>query len=537
MEIVRQILSESDHREAPGVSGEKSSIYLHFPVYSGPTLQRLEILIDGRRYTELMVPVDAPYLYTASVRMPDGAVSAAFSGDLPASFFEAVTFSYEQPEPDPLRPFLHYTPGHGWCNDPNGLVFRNGIYHFYHQYNPCGTEWNNMSWGHSESRDLLHFSETETVLLPSETGAAFSGCAIRNDHSMLGLPADTLLYFYTVAGAQMDSQNKVRSWCSGLPFTQNLAYSTDGGRTLRKPDGDVLIGDLGCSARDPKVFWNEECGFYNMVLYLDKDRFAIAHSFDLRNWEKTQVISFANSWECPDLFQLSLPGSDSEKIWVFWSADGYYYFGRFDGYRFHTDHIRHEAYRTALPYAAQTWSGTEDRLISVPWLRTKTHGNTFTGMYGLPVELSAVASPFGPILQMKPVREFFSEAKEEIEPENKGKEGADERYERTLPEETAVAASVLLPSAAPLHADFFGVKAVYDPDSGILRVNGPDTAGEAYLGPDLLDFLFVADRGVLEVFAADYTLYAAFDTGCFHTAGRVMLEGRPGMEVSLRCLR
>src|SRR5699024_2710544 len=98
------------------------------------------------------------------------------------------------------RPSVHFTAVHGWINDPNGLIYADGLFHYYFQYNPFDTEWQNMSWGHAVSRDLLHWRQEETVMSPDEDGPIFSGSAVENQQGLLGQPQEALLYFYTAAG-------------------------------------------------------------------------------------------------------------------------------------------------------------------------------------------------------------------------------------------------------------------------------------------------------------------------------------------------
>ena len=155
------------------------------------------------------------------------------------------------------RPCYHVTGGSGWINDPNGLIYSEGKYHLYFQHNPVDVNWGNMSWGHAESTDLLHWVQKEDVMFPDENGTMFSGCAILNERGLLGLPKDTPVFFYTVAGSASE-------WSKGKKFVQRIAYSTDQGETLTKIEENVLE-HIEADNRDPKVYWHEEKQLYYMV--------------------------------------------------------------------------------------------------------------------------------------------------------------------------------------------------------------------------------------------------------------------------------
>ena len=140
-----------------------------------------------------------------------------------------------------------------------------------------------------------------------------------------------------------------------------------------------------------------------MVLWLEGNEFGIFRSENLKDWKMTDSFILDEAWECPDLFKLDCEGTP---VWVFTSADGFYYFGDFDGYSFSTDGVQRKAYMTRLPYAAQTYSNTPGRVISIPWLRTRNVGKLYTGMMGIPRELSAVKRNGEKLLSLVPVREY-----------------------------------------------------------------------------------------------------------------------------------
>ena len=219
-------------------------------------------------------------------------------GDLGKAFFDGIR-NEDVPETEEKslratqgeafrRPSIHFTPQTGWMNDPNGLVYAEGVYHLYFQHNPFDVQWENMSWGHAVSRDLLHWEQKDDVLFPDETGTMFSGSGIVNDRKMLGLPEDALVFFYTAAG-------NINKWSAGKQFTQRIAYSTDGGETLHKIDKGVL--PTVCKEnRDPKVFWHEKSGAYIMTLWLEENDFGIFRSTDLLKGEQTDRLTFKEAW-------------------------------------------------------------------------------------------------------------------------------------------------------------------------------------------------------------------------------------------------
>ena len=317
----------------------------------------------------------------------------------------------------PFRPKVHFSPYMGWHNDPNGLVYADGIYHLYYQWNPYGVIWGNMHWGHAVSRDLITWEHRPMVMEPDEYGTVYSGCGWPDTDNAAGYGEQALLFFYTAAGGCSQWSQE-----AGNEHVQRLAVSTDGGETLQKIDG-TLIGHIRGGNRDPKVFYHTESHAYIMALFMDENEFAIFRSEDLLHWKETQRFSADGMRECPDLFELQVEG-ETEKKWVFWSADGFYLIGSFDGFRFSPESPVQSAYSTVLAYAAQTYAGVADRVISISWLRLENDRGNYRGVMSLPTELSLVRQNKEYCIKFHLPEEFKYYRKLRAEYENVEKEAA-----------------------------------------------------------------------------------------------------------------
>lgn len=388
---------------------------LWIPVETKQPHRRLDVYADGRKIREFMVPDGGADQkqegdcvgYYGKLALP-GAVGkeVILKGEVSEDFLNAIRTDEEMKEIDSLgeqaaageepRPSFHFTAVHGWINDPNGLIYADGLFHYYFQYNPFDTEWQNMSWGHAVSRDLLHWRQEETVMSPDEDGPIFSGSAVENQQGLLGQPQEALLYFYTAAGGSS-------RWSAGKTYIQKMAYSVDGGFTLHSLTTG-RVDSLARENRDPKVFWHEETRAYVMILWVEGDTFAILRSGDLMSFRESQRFHLEEGFECPDLFRLTANGREK---WVVMTAKGHYYPGSFDGFRFVPDGFRGELYLGDMQYAAQTYSGINDRCVMIPWLRMNHPGRTYRGAAGLPKELEGIFSKEGSFLvRQKPVREY-----------------------------------------------------------------------------------------------------------------------------------
>jgi fructan beta-fructosidase len=307
----------------------------------------------------------------------------------------AVLMQAQASPSDALRPQYHFTAPKGWLNDPNGLVYFRGEYHLFYQHNPFGTEWGNMTWGHAVSKDLLHWKHLPNALEPDSSGTMFSGSAVVDRAS--GAP--TLALLYTAAGGTSEASK-------GAKFTQGLAMSQDG-RVFKKFAANPVLPFIEKENRDPKVIWHEPSKAWIMALYLDEDRFALFRSPDLQSWTKIDDVRVPGASECPDFFELQLDEGKGRK-WIFWTANGRYLVGEFDGKRFRADGPPLDSVFGENDYAAQTFSDEpKGRRIQISWMRGgKYPGMAFNQQMTLPRELRLITTISGPRLSFRPVVEL-----------------------------------------------------------------------------------------------------------------------------------
>lgn len=281
------------------------------------------------------------------------------------------------------RPQFHYTPRRNWMNDPNGLVYHDGTYHLFHQYNPAGTRWGHMSWYHATSSDLVHWSH-EGVAIPEEGNEMiFSGSAVVDHRNTAGFgdadgPAPIVAIYtshYTLPGDSIDQ-------------AQSLAYSVDGGETWTKYEGNPVLDHPNPDFRDPNVFWYEPEEKWVMSVALSEERvIRFYQSTDLKNWTHLSDFGPAGAtngiWECPALFRVPVEGTTDRSRWVLQvdvgshsiagGSGAQYFVGRFDGTSF-----TREANGAAAPprwidygpdfYAAIPWRNVPDADGRALWL-------------------------------------------------------------------------------------------------------------------------------------------------------------------------
>ena len=293
------------------------------------------------------------------------------------------------------RPQFHFTTKRGWINDPNGCIWHDGQYHLYYQHNPFEREWENMTWGHATSPDLLHWTEQPAVLFPDTLGTMFSGSAVFDKDNTSGFGTKKnppLVYAYTADRSEKE--------------VQCIAYSLDGGMTLHKYKGNPVIDSHDKwqtrDTRDPRVFWYEPGGHWVLVLN-ERNGHSIYTSANLKEWTyQSHVNGF---WECPDLFPLPVDGNADDVRWVMYGASNTYMIGRFDGKVFTPESGKHR-FSTGAIYAAQTFNDVPDgRRIQIGWANIDHRGMPFRGQMLLPTELTLRSTKDGVRLVSKPIKE------------------------------------------------------------------------------------------------------------------------------------
>ena len=230
------------------------------------------------------------------------------------------------------RPVYHHTPAWGWMNDPNGMFYKDGVWHLYFQYNPYGSQWENMTWGHSTSTDLIHWTFQRAPIEADAWGTIFSGSAVVDHNNTSGFGKGAVVAMYTSAGENQ---------------TQSIAYSNDNGQTFTKYDGNPVLTSNTPDYRDPHVFWNEDIKRWNMIM-AEGQHMDIYSSADLKEWklESQFGAEYGNHggvWECPDLMKMKVRGTDQYK-WMllcninpggpFGGSATQYFVGQFDGHKF-----------------------------------------------------------------------------------------------------------------------------------------------------------------------------------------------------------
>lgn len=305
--------------------------------------------------------------------------------------------TFDTTNTDYYRPSYHFTPLYGWMNDPNGMVYKDGEYHLYFQYNPYGSKWGNMHWGHAVSKDLVHWEHLDPAIARDPVGHIFSGSSVVDKKNTAGFGKNAIIAIYT-----NHSVNHGEVQC--------IAYSNDNGRTFTKYEGNPVLTPFDGlkDFRDPKVFWYEKGKCWYMIVSADKET-RFYKSKNLKKWD--YVSAFGKGlgqqpcqYECPDFFQLPVNGDKKKMKWVmtmninpgcwFGGSATEYFVGDFDGKKFtcpDADEVKWLDWGKDH-YATVTFSNTGDRVLGITWMSNWQYANLTPfkqnrGANGLPREL------------------------------------------------------------------------------------------------------------------------------------------------------
>ena len=289
--------------------------------------------------------------------------------------------SFDMANKESFRPVYHHTPAYGWMNDPNGMFYKDGVYHLYFQYNPYGSVWGNMHWGHSTSTDLMHWKFEGCAIVPDAWGAIFSGSCVVDHNNTAGFGKGAVVAFYTSA--------KATPW--GDVQSQSMAYSLDNGKTFTKYEGNPILTSSEKDFRDPKVFWYAPGKHWVMMLAVGQ-HMEIYSSVNLKEWKKESEFgamqgAHGGVWECPDLVEIPVEGT-REKKWVlicnlnpggpFGGSAAQYFVGSFDGKKFVNESPTQTKWMDwgKDNYATVTWNNAPDgRCIALGWMSNWQYAN------------------------------------------------------------------------------------------------------------------------------------------------------------------
>ena len=328
-----------------GFRVDNSKEYLVLPYFKGAEEREVKFFDEkGSLLTSLILEFKGDG--NREVYLPSSLFSPSLYIEGPEELEALVKTSDELPSFSPHFSY-HYAPRFGWINDPNGMHLKDGVYHLYYQHNPVSEKWNNMSWGHAVSDDMVEFREEKPVFLPKDDKwVIFSGSALGDE------------FVYTVANVKGDRA-----------FYQERRYSSDG-YSFSKPD--TIIPNVYEDERDPRIFTYK--GETYILLWLKEDLFGLYRK-EGENYSLLSSFRAKDGWECPDILFVG------DRLF-FTSADGTYFDCEMKDDGLHLTGSGKKMFLTSLPYASQSFTGTEGTYL-ISWLRALTPDLESTGVMSM----------------------------------------------------------------------------------------------------------------------------------------------------------
>lgn len=330
------------------------------------------------------------------------------------------------------RPLYHFTTDSNWINDPNGLVYANGQFHVFAQYNPFGDKWGHMSWAHAVSKDLFEWTEWPLAIPEIQNNDStvtmiFSGSAVVDSFNTTGFGKDGKAPMVAIYTAHHDKSGK------NLGQSQSIAYSIDEGKTWEQYANNPVLDIQYKDFRDPKVFWYAPGKKWIMAVVKSLEyKVQLYTSPNLKDWKLMSEFGNAGNvakiWECPDLFPITVEGTNETK-WVLSLSAGHpqknfiavqYFIGNFDGKTFTADKLDYPLYVDHGKdfYAGVTFNNipaSDGRRIMIGWANSWNYANDiptkgFRGAYSVPRTLSLKQTVNGLRLFQLPVAELDNHA-------------------------------------------------------------------------------------------------------------------------------
>lgn len=326
----------------------------------------------------------------------------------------SLSDTFDTSNREKYRPTYHFAPQYGWMNDPNGMVYKDGVYHLFYQYNPYGSMWGNMHWGHATTTDLVNWQHQPVAIAPDVLGTIFSGSAVVDAHNTAGFGKDAIVAFYTSAGERQ---------------TQSVAYSLDNGKSFTKYAGNPVLTSPAPDFRDPKVFWHNQSKQWIMIIAVGQEM-QLFSSANLTEWAYESSFgegegAHGGVWECPDLIEVAVEGTNQKK-WVlicninpggpFGGSATQYFVGTFDGKKFVNESPKLTKWMDYGKdhYATVTWSNAPDgRHIGIAWMSNWQYANEvptlqFRSANSVPRDFTLFVSDGETYLKSAPSKELLA---------------------------------------------------------------------------------------------------------------------------------
>ncbi|MDB6128385.1 MAG: hypothetical protein JWM35_2281 [Verrucomicrobia bacterium] len=511
--------------------------YLDIPVKAGAPRRTLSVIVDGRvvRATDIELAEGEPDLWTftdVSAWLGKKAVLRLEQiGKIGKPEFQKVSLATAmQPQAldavrvtdeivdlaslyhEPDRPQFHFTTRRGWLNDPNGPLYDHGEYHLFYQYQPFSMSSlsSDKSWGHTVSRDLVHWEELPVAIYPDEHGGAWSGSTLIDTKNVAGFQSGAkpawLLYYTSTGRSAMNPKAAEPG-----DFVQRLAYSNDRGLTWTMFTGNPVMKNVTPLNRDPLVFWHEPSKRWVMVLYVGYPisnpgnlyTAQIFNSENLKDW--TYQSRIEGFFDCPVLFELPLDGNAANTRWIIHCGNMKYRVGRFDGKTFtpETDPIdSHLGKPGESAYTAQVFRNTS-RALQICWLYNQKPGAR--QMMTFPCDIALVSTPSGPRLRWQPVGEIETLYGKKAVRHDLALGDGPQSFSASLGRHLDVRAEILPGDAKEVEINVCGIPIVFHPESKELTVPGYSLT--LTLPEKFLQLRVLLDVGSLEIFADGGLVY------------------------------